>query len=171
MAFGTLSRSSLAPVIQLGGNVGDLVAAFHKVGEVKKETMSLLLGLFSNFAVTSSLLAVGLCMFDYVADACSFTDNALGRLKSAAITFGPPALVCLLFPNGFIQAIGYAGLVMIFSYFVVPVRLVLKMRSSQLETIYRVKGGRIVIYGVLVSCLLSGLFELLAMLSLLPIYP
>jgi tryptophan-specific transport protein len=126
--------------------------------------------LFSNFAVTSSISAVGLVMFDYIADAFGFDDDGMGRLKSLLIAFGPPALVCLFFPDGFIVAIGYAGLVMIFGYFVVPVRLVLKLRSDQLKTPFRVWGGKPVVYGVLVFSLLIGVFEVMSMFNTLPVY-
>jgi tryptophan-specific transport protein len=170
VAFGTLSRNALLPVIAAGGNIGDLVVGFQGVAEVSSQNMSLLLNLFSNFAVTSSISAVGLCMFDYVADAFGFEDDTPGRLKSVLVSFGPPALVCLFFPHGFIVAIGYAGLVMIFGYFVVPVRLVLKLRSDRHTTPFRVWGGKPVVYGVLLSSLLIGMLELMSMFKALPVY-
>lgn len=167
--FGTLSRASLAPVIQAGGNMGDLVGALQGVNA--HDDLSLLLGIFSNFAIASSFLGVGLCLFDYVADGLGFKDDALGRAKSALVTFLPPAIVCFVFPHGFILAIGYAGLVMIFSYLIVPVRMALEIRSSQLPTVYRIKSGSGVIYAVLAFSLLIGLCEILATIGVLPVYP
>jgi tryptophan-specific transport protein len=171
VAFGTLSRGSWVPVIAAGGNIADLIVGFQGVTEAHSQNMSLLLNLFSNFAVTSSISAVGLVMFDYITDAFGFDDDATGRLKSLLIAFGPPALVCLFFPHGFIVAIGYAGLVMIFGYFLVPVRLVLKLRSDQLETPFRVWGGSPLVYGVLAFSLLIGVFEVMSMFDALPVYP
>ena len=171
VAFGTLSRGSWVPVIAAGGNIADLIVGFQGVTEAHSQNMSLLLNLFSNFAVTSSISAVGLVMFDYIIDAFGFDDDATGRLKSLLIAFGPPALVCLFFPHGFIVAIGYAGLVMIFGYFLVPVRLVLKLRSDQLETPFRVWGGSPLVYGVLAFSLLIGVFEVMSMFDALPVYP
>ena len=171
VAFGTLSRGSWVPVITAGGNIADLIVGFQGVTEAYSQNMSLLLNLFSNFAVTSSISAVGLVMFDYISDAFGFDNDATGRLKSLLIAFGPPALVCLFFPHGFIVAIGYAGLVMIFGYFVVPARLVLKLRSDQLETPFRVWGGNPLVYGVLAFSLLNGVFEVMSMFNALPVYP
>ena len=171
VAFGTLSRGSWVPVIAAGGNIADLIVGFQGVTEAHSQNMSLLLNLFSNFAVTSSISAVGLVMFDYISDAFGFDNDATGRLKSLLIAFGPPALVCLFFPHGFIVAIGYAGLVMIFGYFVVPARLVLKLRSDQLETPFRVWGGNPLVYGVLAFSLLIGVFEVMSMFNALPVYP
>ena len=171
VAFGTLSRGSWVPVIAAGGNIADLIVGFQGVTEAHSQNMSLLLNLFSNFAVTSSISAVGLVMFDYITDAFGFDDGATGRLKSLLIAFGPPALVCLFFPHGFIVAIGYAGLVMIFGYFLVPVRLVLKLRSDQLETPFRVWGGSPLVHGVLAFSLLIGVFEVMSMFDALPVYP
>ena len=138
--------------------------------DISSQNMSLLLKLFSNFAVTSSLSAVGLCMFDYVADAFGFANEPAGRLKSVLISFGPPALVCFFFPNGFILAIGYAGLAMIFGYFVIPVLLVLKLRANRLETPFRVWGGNRLVYGVLTFSLLIGVCEVMSTFNILPVY-
>ena len=170
VAFGTLSRASLVPIIAAGGNIGDLVAGFQGMTDISSPNMSLLLTLFSNFAVTSSLSAVGLCMFDYVADAFGFSNKPAGRLKSVLIAFGPPALICFFFPNGFILAIGYAGLAMIFGYFVIPVMLVLKLRANRLETPFRVWGGNRLVYGVLTFSLLIGVCEVMSTFDILPVY-
>ncbi|MCN4440417.1 tryptophan permease, partial [Escherichia coli] len=65
-------------------------------------SLDLLLVVFSNFAVASSFLGVTLGLFDYLADLFGFDDSAVGRLKTALLTFAPPVVGGLLFPNGFL---------------------------------------------------------------------
>ncbi|VDZ74516.1 tryptophan-specific transport protein [Atlantibacter hermannii] len=79
-------------------------------GLLSSSTLDLLLTVFSNFAVASSFLGVTLGLFDYLADLFKFDDSRQGRFKTALVTFLPPMLGGLIWPNGFIYAIGFAGL-------------------------------------------------------------
>ncbi|VEB53693.1 tryptophan permease [Salmonella enterica subsp. enterica] len=44
-------------------------------------------------------------LFDYLADLFGFDDSAMGRFKTALLTFLPPMIGGLLYPNGFLYAI------------------------------------------------------------------
>ena len=67
------------------------------------------LNAFSMAAILSSFIGVGLGVFDYLADLFKFDNSRAGRAKSWGVTFLPPLLLSLLFPFGFVVAIGYAG--------------------------------------------------------------
>ena len=168
-AFGTLGRAQYVPAIQAGGNMGQLVNALQQATE--GGDMRLLLGTFSNFAIISSFLAVGISLFDYIADGIGFGDDSTGRLKTLLITFLPPILVCYLFPQGFIVAIGYAGLVMIFTYFIVPARMALKIREEKIPAPFTMNGGSGAIHALLAFSVVIGLSQILAMADLLPVFP
>lgn len=56
-------------------------------GVLNSRSTDLLLVVFSNFAVASSFLGVTLGLFDYLADLFGFDDSAVGRLKTALLTF------------------------------------------------------------------------------------
>ena len=145
--FGSISRAEMAPIIAAGGNMGDLANALQTASD--NDYLSFALGLFSNFAITTSFLSIGLGLFDYIADGLKFDNTAQGRLKTALITFAPPAIFSLFYPKGFILAIGYAGLVVVFSFYVIPVLMAFKLRLSTPTNGYRFFGGR----GMLVSIL------------------
>lgn len=61
-------------------------------------------------ALASSFLGVSLGLFDYLADFFTLSGDAAGRTKTVLVTFVPSTLAALLFPNGFLYAIGFAGL-------------------------------------------------------------
>lgn len=61
-------------------------------GVLNSRSLDLLLVVFSNFAVASSFLGVTLGLFDYLADLFGFDDSAMGRLKTALLTFAPPVV-------------------------------------------------------------------------------
>uniref|UniRef100_UPI00234D5C6F aromatic amino acid transport family protein n=1 Tax=Escherichia coli TaxID=562 RepID=UPI00234D5C6F len=79
-------------------------------GVLNSRSLDLMLVVFANFAVAISFLGVTLGLFDYLADLFGFDDSALERLKTEMLIFAPPVVGGLLFPNGFLYAIGYAGL-------------------------------------------------------------
>jgi len=166
VAFGNISREEFIVVNEAGGNIGHLVNAFGK-GQTST-IISFILKLFSNFAIITSFLGVGLGLFDYIADKFSFTDDAKGRLKTACITFLPAGIASFFFPNGFIAAIGYAGLVVIFGLFIAPFFMVRKVRSMKVESAFKVGGGNGLLFFFLLSSLRVVVCKILTILGCLP---
>jgi tryptophan-specific transport protein len=159
--LGNIEREAFGPIIAAGGNIGDLVNALGS--SVDRDRLTALLNAFANMAVVSSFLGVGLCLFDFIADRFKFDDTAGGRLKTALVTFAPPTLGGLLFPDGFLYAIGLAGLSACIWGAIVPA---LAARGSRLKygsPRYRVWGGNGLVYlviaygiGLLICYLLSA---------------
>lgn len=168
ISFGIISRQDFATINASGGNMGTLVNALTENSD--NSMISSAFQLFSNFAIISSFLGVGLSLFDYVADRFDFSNDNKGRLYSAMITFLPPGIASFFFPNGFIAAIGFAGLVMLFAYFIVPLLMVWKTRLNNVEGEYKVWGGNVLLYVVLAGALLVGICYILTKLGHLPVY-
>ncbi len=108
VTMGNIPRPQFIDIAQKGGNIDVLVQALS--GVLNSRSLDLLLVVFSNFAVASSFLGVTLGLFDYPADLFGFDDSAMGRFKTALLTFIPPMIGGLVKPDGFLYAIGYAGL-------------------------------------------------------------
>ncbi|WP_062268699.1 aromatic amino acid transport family protein [Endozoicomonas arenosclerae] len=136
--FGNIDRSEFPAIIAAGGNIGNIMGALADTGLDLK--VSSLLQLFSNMAVASSFLGVALCLYDYISDLFGFDDSFSGRLKTATITFVPPTLLGVLLPNGFITAIGFAGLVMVIFCVLSPVLMAWIGRQKSNKG-YQVPGG------------------------------
>ncbi|EOD55146.1 aromatic amino acid transporter [Aeromonas molluscorum] len=166
--FGNLPRSEFGPVVAQGGNVDVLLKALASV--IESEAVANALNLFSMAAILSSFIGVGLGVFDYLADLFKFDNSRQGRAKSWAATFLPPLLLSLLFPFGFLMAIGYAGAVATFWTCIIPALLAWKVRKSGKGGGFRVPGGLAVIAGVLLFGVLTAVFHMLNMAGLLPVY-
>ncbi|MBT1445206.1 tryptophan permease [Shewanella sp. JM162201] len=168
-AMGNLPRSQFSDIIAQGGNMGVLVSALSQV--MSSDWLGKMLTLFANLAVASSFLGVTLGLFDYLADLFGFADDAKGRLKTAAVTFLPPTVLGLLFPDGFLIAIGFAALAATVWTLLVPGWMALKLRRRETEYQgYVVPGGNGVIYLVIGFGLLTATCHLLAMADLLPVF-
>ncbi len=166
--MGNLPRHDFIAIADKGGNIDVLVQALS--GVLNSKTLNLLLVVFSNFAVASSFLGVTLGLFDYLADLFKFDDSRIGRLKTAAITFIPPILGGLLFPNGFLYAIGYAGLAATIWAAIVPALLARAARKRFGSPQFRVWGGQGMIILILVFGVGNAVVHILSTFDLLPVY-
>lgn len=166
VVFGNISRDSFVAINAQGGNMGVLVDALSQSRE--KGIISAALGVFSNFAIITSFLGVGLGLFDYIADLFSLPETPKGRFKAACITFLPAGILSFLFPDGFIAAIGFAGLVCAFCLFFIPFLMVRKTRKIGPEGSYKVKGGAALLWFFAISSVVVALFHILGMLNYLP---
>ena len=165
-SLGILGRNSLPEVIAAGGNMGIVVGALEAA--VNSSSLEAVLKLFSNLAVASSFLGVTLGLFDYIADTFGFNDKLSGRFKTALITFAPPITLGILFPNGFIIAIGFAAVAATIFAVIIPALMVIAARRKFGPGVYTVSGGWprlivVILFGVLVI-----LFHLMSVFGLLP---
>ncbi|MFG0874700.1 aromatic amino acid transporter [Aeromonas media] len=167
--FGNLPRSAFGPVIAKGGDVDVLLGALASVIESKR--VSNAINLFSMAAILSSFIGVGLGVFDYLADLFKFDNSRAGRAKSWGVTFLPPLLLSLLFPFGFVVAIGYAGAAATVWACIIPALLAKKSRELTPQGGgFKAPGGQPMVVAVIVFGVLTAVFHLMAMAGMLPIY-
>ena len=167
--MGNIPRSQFVDIIAQGGNMGVLVGALSEV--IASSWLNTMLTLFANLAVASSFLGVTLGLFDYLADLFGFDESCQGRLKTAAVTFIPPTILGILFPNGFLIAIGFAALAATIWAAIVPAMMAYKSRKIFADSEgFRVPGGTPLIAVVIVFGIVTGACHLLAMAGILPVY-
>ncbi len=167
--LGNISRADFGPIIQQGGNIGVLVDALGHA--VNNSSASNMLSAFGNMAVASSFLGVSLGLFDFLADFLKFDDSTSGRAKTAAATFVPPLIGGLFFPDGFIIAIGYAGLAATIWTAIVPALMVRVSRKKFGNPRFRVWGGEALVWVIFGFGILVAGSHLLGMFDALPVYP
>lgn len=166
--LGNIPRGRFPEIIASGGNIGDLVAALDAVTETAR--LQSALNLFANLAVVSSFLGVTLGLFDFIADKFKFADTRYGRLQTAALTFLPPTVGGVFFPNGFIHAIGLAGLCACIWGTIVPALAASSSRKKFGSPHYRVWGGNYLINFIIAYGVLLVICYLAAALKILPVY-
>ncbi|EOU1316035.1 aromatic amino acid transporter [Klebsiella quasipneumoniae] len=168
VTMGNISRAEFPPIIAKGGNIDVFVEAIS--GLFSSRYMDLILTFFGNFAVASSLLAATLGLFDYIADLFHFPDDGIGRLKTALVTYFPPAAVCAFFPNGFVHAIGYAGLAFTIWSVILPPFLVKAARRRFASARYTAPCSNVILNLVIVCGGIVYLTVVLDVFGLLPTF-
>ncbi|HBO37057.1 MAG TPA: tryptophan permease, partial [Pasteurellaceae bacterium] len=157
---GNLPRTEFGPIIEKGGDIAILLEALTKY--IQTGYIGLILKFFAYMAIASSFLGVTLGLFDYIADLFKFDDSVAGRSKTALVTFLPPLFLSLLFPYGFVIAIGYAGLAATIWAAIVPALLAKASRTKFPQRSYTVYGGNFMVYFVV----LFGVLNILAQLAM-----
>jgi tryptophan-specific transport protein len=94
--------------VQRGGDIAALMAALSN--HLHVSALALMMSIFSHFAVIASFLGVTAGLFDFITDRLGWGNSPVARLKTACLTFLPPLIASLLWPHGFVAAIGFAGL-------------------------------------------------------------
>ena len=104
---------------------------------------------FGFFAIASSFIGVALGLFDLLSDGLQLRGQ-WGRLWVAVLTFIPPLLIAMLYPNGFIMTLSYAGVFVALLHGLLPALMAWSGRycTGLAATGYRVflgKAGLIVV--------------------------
>lgn len=158
-SFATLAKTP-------GSSVGKLTQLMISIINNRWVTNSI--NIFTNVAMTTSFLGVALSLFDFLADGLKRRDNRFGRFQTATLTFIPPLLFALFYPQGFIVAINYAAIPMAMLALILPALMVYKLRKSKtLKSPYRVKCGNIVIALLILLGIISIVLALMSNLGIL----
>ena len=124
-------------------NHSGLNGLLQAVREVVASThVELAVHLFADLALATSFLGVSLGLFDYLGDLFNRNRKASGRMQTGLMTFVPPLIFALFYPQGFVMALGYAGVALAILALIIPSLLVWKSRQMQKEAGYRVGGGK-----------------------------
>ncbi|QZN97298.1 tryptophan permease [Symbiopectobacterium purcellii] len=167
---GNIPREGFKAVVAEGGNIGNLLQ--HMGSAAQSAYLIPLLNAFSYMALASSFLGVSLGLFDYIHDSFSLADTPRGRTQAASMTFIPPTLAALLYPDGFLHAIGFAGLAATLWAVIIPACMVVaaRKRFASDSTTYRAPGGMWLVVIVLAFGAINIVAHLLTLLGVLPVY-
>ena len=99
---------------------------------------------FANIAMVTSFLGVTLGLFDFLADGFKRPNHLKGRIQTSLLTFIPPLIFALLYPQGFILALECAAIFVAILEMILPACMAYKTRQHDREgNNYRVFGGKI----------------------------
>lgn len=138
VTLGAISSNTFVDILAQQSGLNGLLAAVKEV--VVSPKIVLAVHLFADLALATSFLGVALGLFDYLADLLKRSNHAKGRLQTGLITFVPPLLSALYYPN-FVMALTYAAVALSILALLLPSLLVWRSRQEN-EGGYRVRGGK-----------------------------
>ena len=154
--------NSLHDIYLSGDAAGGLTHAVSMLAD--NAIVSLAVRFFIFFAVASSFIGVAMGLFDLLSDGVKSSAIPANRFVIACLTFVPPILFTLLYPQGFLMALGYGGVFVAVLHGIMPALMVWRERYHlQLaKKQYQVMGGRV----ALVAVILISLVVVYAQLAL-----
>lgn len=155
LSFGAVGQAALMQNQDLPGFVRSIAAVVESPWVVTAIT------LFADLALATSFLGVSLGLFDFLAEKFQRPNNKRGRMQTGVLTFLPPLVFALFYPQGFIIALGYAAIALVIIAIILPALMVRKARAEQPEAAYQVAGGNTALY----LALLVGALVILAQLA------
>ncbi|GLR09339.1 tyrosine transporter TyrP [Mixta theicola] len=137
--LGAIDQNAFSALLATHAGLNGLLQAIRQI--VASPHVELAVHLFADLALATSFLGVSLGLFDYLADACKRNANVTGRVQSGLMTFLPPLLFALFYPQGFVLALGYAGVALAVLALIIPSLLVWRSRQQHGAADYKVAGG------------------------------
>lgn len=146
---GLLTQNEFLQILKEDATLNGLVKATFAI--TGSNVIASAVKLFSTLALITSFLGVGLGLLECIEDLLKRSFNVTaGRVSLGLLTFIPPLVFALFYPEGFILALGYAGQMFAFYAVVLPVSLVWKARRTHTNLPYKVWGGNLTLIIVLV---------------------
>lgn len=120
-------------------------ATIHLISALSSDdTIHTVLYLFSDLALLTSVLGVALGLFDYLANLLQRADTRIHRLQTALVTFVPPVIIAIMFPDGFVAALGYAAVALAILAILLPTAMVYVLRKQPgYENPFQAPGGNV----------------------------
>lgn len=148
-----MGEHGLVSILQSNNSTSDLVTTLSNT--VTNGSVTFFAKLFTSICVLTSFLSVALCLTDFLADGLKREKQGLSGLFIHAITFVPPLIIVLFFPNAFVQALEYAGIYCVILLIFLPAWMAWNGRYRRgLAKGFTVPGGR----ALLVLLMLFALF-------------
>lgn len=162
VTLGVVSQSALLDNMGLTALIGVLSTTVHQ------SNLGNIIGVFADLALLTSFLGVSLGLFEFMGDSLRNQQGKMNRPLASVVTFLPPLIFALFYPQGFIMALGYAAIALAILAIFLPLVMVIKVRQQATEQHYQVTGGKgaLLVTG-LVGLLIIGA-QLLITLGILP---
>lgn len=137
--LGSISSTTFVGILAEQAGLNGLLFAVREV--VATPQVELAVHLFADLALATSFLGVSLGLFDYLADLFQRANSVRGRIQSGMLTFLPPLVFALFYPQGFVIALGFAAVALSVLALLLPSLLAWRTRQLRRGN-YRVIGGR-----------------------------
>ncbi|EPE2648845.1 aromatic amino acid transport family protein [Vibrio fluvialis] len=152
VTLGVVSQPDLVDNAGLSALIGTLSQTVHQ------SNLGHVIGIFADLALLTSFLGVSLGLFEFMGDTIRKKDGNMNRIVASLVTFTPPLMFALFYPQGFIMALGYAAIALAVLAIFLPLVMVARVRrQANNNDYYQVMGGTPAlaitgVVGILIVC-------------------
>lgn len=144
----------LKQILNSPNSNSDLVSALTSL--LQSNSITMLAKFFTSICMATSFLSVSLSLSDFLSDGLSVAKKGLtGNALIFGITFLPPVVVVLFYPDAFIRGLQYAGLSIFILMIMLPPLMVWSGRyyrelATDSAGAYQVRGGKLLLSIILI---------------------
>lgn len=133
MVLGSIEQYAFLSILENQSSIQGLLVAIRKM--VQLPIINISFNVFAAAALVTSFLGVSLGLFDYIADLTVKHKQINKTFIVSLLTFVPPVTFALFYPEGFVLALGYAAIPLVFLVLFLPVFLI--------NRLYRIKNIKV----------------------------
>lgn len=127
--LGSIDPAVFNSILNENSGLQGMLKAVESVSDSK--SISIPVNVFTIAAILTSFLGVALALYDYIRDLCKKRSGLKRPISISFITFIPPLIFALYYPDGFIIALGYAAVSVAITSLFLPVFIYIKAEKSQ----------------------------------------
>ena len=150
--------SGLESIVHSSNSTGMLVANLSTTAS--SQVVTFLAKLFTSICVLTSFLGVSLCLTDFISDGLKLDKVGMNRFTILFLTYAPPLLIVLFYPNVFIKGLEYAGIYSVILLMFIPAWMALRGRQKFPNAAFIVPGGNVALWGLMVISLVLIVYGL-----------
>lgn len=128
MVLGSINQSEFMRILDEKSNIQGLLIAIRQM--VDNPIINTSFNVFATAALVTSFLGVSLGLFDYIKDLSKKYKVIENTVVVSLLTFLPPLLFALFYPEGFVLALGYAAIPLAFLIIILPALLIRKVYQT-----------------------------------------
>ncbi|MDQ8039539.1 MAG: aromatic amino acid transport family protein [Rickettsiella sp.] len=153
-------KLSLMAMLHSSHSTSDLLISLNQL--LHKPLINFLAKTFMAICLATSFLGVALSLFDFLSDGLSLKKTGLGKLILYIVTFLPPLIIAIRYPNAFIMALSYAGILCVILLILLPTMMAWSGRYiKKCASGYQLTGGK---YLLSILIMLASLFIILSLI-------
>jgi len=166
-SYVTLGNGSRGEFINYIKNGEDYIGMLTRLSSSDAVTTKAIGALFLGLAVVTSFIGVSKGLIDYMRDI--FTRNKYKRIRVEWLIFPPVLMMVMIFPQGFMYGIGFAGFCGVLWACFIPAITVIKSRQKFTSQRYTTFGGAIMPRVLMLFSIVVMVSFLLLVINVLPI--
>lgn len=127
--LGSIDPLAFNTILSENTGLEGMLKAVESISDSK--LINIPINVFTIAAILTSFLGVALALYDYIRDLCKKTSVLKKPIAISLITFIPPLIFALYYPDGFIIALGYAAVSVAITSLFLPVLIYIKAQQAQ----------------------------------------
>jgi tyrosine-specific transport protein len=143
-SISTYGSDGLVDILNSGDITSGLANSLKNV--IKENSITEISRLFASICMLTSFLGVSLSFTDFIADGFRIKKTFAGKWKIFLITYVPPLIIVSVYPQIFMNALSYAGILTLLLLVMLPAAMVWRGRYiKKISKGYKVIGGKFLI--------------------------